>query len=350
MTYRQDLEASPSAEVTSSSLKDRENPLHTLNRTLKTFLSVKRRSHSPRNGGHHGHGGSGGGGGQERENKRQNGSFQSYIKEVEGDEKCETGGGGRSSSSGSSPLSISPGGEERKRLTEDGYPKVEKGRRTVGEEGDVEEEEEEEDKPSSRHRYLRRERGGGGGRESEVAEFGSSGGGSSSHSSSTKGSSGRSDSLGRGLKSFSHSQLRRYPSNESMSSQSTLVPKVGYEHDDSMGIADILRTTAPGHGLTQSNIRDHVKQEARKHSHGKHYLRHPSRNHRRHEEEEEEEEFEYERGKGSYGGNRRRGHSGNAGPHEGGRRGERRVESGRRGRSDVKEVDEGKRTTHVFVI
>ena len=350
VTYRQDPGASLSTDVTSSSLKDKENPLHTLNRTLKSFLSVKRRSRSPQNGGKDGQGESGGGEGESQaceRNRRQNGSFQCYIKEVEVEEKCGRGGEGGigSSSSGSSPLSNSPGGE-RRLIADDGCQKVEKGRRMMGEDGDIEEEEEEY-KLSSKHRYSRRERGSGGVRESEVVELGSSGGGggSSSHSSLTKGLSGHSDSLGRGLKAFSHAQLRRYPSNESMSSQSTLVPKQGYEHDDSMGIDDILRTTAPGHGLTQSNIRDHVKHEARKHGHGKHYMRHPSNSQQLHEEEEE---FEYEKGKNGYGTNRRRTHGGGGLIHDGRRRDERRERSGRQDRSEVKEVDEGKQNKYVL--
>ena len=342
VTYRQSLESNTPTEVPSVSVRDRDNPLHTFNRTLKTFLTPRRRSRSPKSKGLPGQEIGGGGGGGGSKGQEQNGSFHSYIKEVEEEEKGKAsgeGGGGRggergSLSGGSSPLCRSPGGEQRRPGAER-YPR---GKRREGEE------EEEEDRLYSRHSYMKRERGGMGMGASEsntFTELGNLGGGSSSSNLvSTKGSSGRSDSLGRGLKPFNHSQLRRCPSNESMSSQSTLVPKTGYEHDDTIGIADILRNTAPSHGLTQSNIRDHVKQEARKHNHGRHYLRH--NHHRREEEEEEEDEdYEYEKGRG-YGVNRRRNHSGSGGvSHDGGRRGMRKGLSGRRDRAGVKEVDQG---------
>ena len=316
VTYRQTDRSDPVEEVAPSPQRDTGNALHTLNRTLKTFLSMKVRPHSPGNGGGGGHNrhGKGGGAHQEAEHGgKRNGTFQSYIKDEE-----EAAGGdvgnGETSSSGSSPLSHSPGGEEgRDRLMADDYSKE------LGREGDVEgedEEEEDKEKSTSRHSYssLRKGRGEGDG-------MGNSGGGGPSLS---KGPN-RSDSLGRGLKLY---PIRRYPSNESMSSQSTLVAKQLGGEPDVSSITDILRTTAPGHGLTQSNIQDHIRKEN---------SRHYSMHRRRHEQEEEEDEDEDEDYNRSMVSSRRRGHDVDGG----GRRGDRRAVSGRRARREVKEIDEG---------
>ncbi len=113
---------------------------------------------------------------------------------------------------------------------------------------------------------------------------------------------GRSDSLGRGLKpnysplpqqqqQHHHHQLKRYPSNDSMSSSSTLVSKLNYEHVEN--VADILRSATGPYGiqgLTQSNVQDHGRRTRHRHRHNQQQQQ-PS------EEEEGGGVYEYARGK-----------------------------------------------------
>ena len=109
----------------------------------------------------------------------------------------------------------------------------------------------------------------------------------------------RNDSLGRGQKPLYH-PMRKYGSSDSLSSQSTLVAKLNYEHDDPMAFADILRPSTGRGALTQSNVQDHVQSEARKHSRRSYRALHQQQHQgRRREREEEEEGLEYDyRGKG----------------------------------------------------
>ena len=96
-------------------------------------------------------------------------------------------------------------------------------------------------------------------------------------------SGGRSDSLTRGLKPSYGSgggggvggsgvaggyPLRRYGSSESMSSQSTLVNRTGYEVEDDpqQSITDLIGMGRSG--LTRSQINAHMRSEARKQRHG----------------------------------------------------------------------------------
>lgn len=175
-----------------------------------------------------------------------------YLKLPEQDEREET-------SSGSSSHSGSPGGGERSAaVSKDGLL--------------AEEEEEEEEGREGQERGGKGERG----RSHRYTEGDSRtmelGGGHSSQLASGSGEmgvaswrvyGGRSDSLGRGQKQSY--QLKRYPSNDSMSSSSTLVSKLAYEHDDNL--ADIFRS-ATGQGLTQSNVQDHLQLESRRSKHG----------------------------------------------------------------------------------
>ena len=105
--------------------------------------------------------------------------------------------------------------------------------------------------------------------------FGSSSSGAPRYSSS---SGGRSDSLTRGLKpSYGAGggvsggyPLRRHGSSESMSSQSTLVNRTGYEVEDDpqQSITDLIGMGRSG--LTRSQINAHMRSEARKMRHGYH--------------------------------------------------------------------------------
>ena len=109
---------------------------------------------------------------------------------------------------------------------------------------------------------------------------GGSGGTSSSGGVHTRysSSSGRGDSLTRGLKpSYGGGggtgggyPLRRYGSSESMSSQSTLVNRTGYEVEDDtqQSITDLIGMGRSG--LTRSQINAHMRSEARKVRHGYH--------------------------------------------------------------------------------
>ena len=101
--------------------------------------------------------------------------------------------------------------------------------------------------------------------------------GSSSSGAVRYSSSGRSDSLTRGLKpsygsggSAGGYPLRRYGSSESMSSQSTLVNRTGYEVEDDpqQSITDLIGMGRSG--LTRSQINAHMRSEARKMRHGYH--------------------------------------------------------------------------------
>ena len=80
---------------------------------------------------------------------------------------------------------------------------------------------------------------------------------------------GRSDSFGRNVKPSYHlygSNLRRSGSGDTFSSQSTLVPKLLYDADDSsLGITDYLQLDYGRKGLTPAKILAHTKSEARKH-------------------------------------------------------------------------------------
>lgn len=96
--------------------------------------------------------------------------------------------------------------------------------------------------------------------------------GSSSSGAVRYSSSGRSDSLTRGMKPAYGSgyPLRRYGSSESMSSQSTLVNRTGYEVEDDpqQSITDLIGMGRSG--LTRSQINAHMRSEARKMRHGYH--------------------------------------------------------------------------------
>ena len=84
-------------------------------------------------------------------------------------------------------------------------------------------------------------------------------------------SSGKSDSLTRGMKpNYGGYQLRRHGSSESMSSQSTLVNRSGYdaEDDPQQSITDLIGMGRSG--LTRSQINAHMKSEAKKHRHRYH--------------------------------------------------------------------------------
>ena len=72
-------------------------------------------------------------------------------------------------------------------------------------------------------------------------------------------SSGRSDSFGRGLRPGYRQGMRRSGSDDTMSSQSTLVPHSSLLHseDHPLGIADLIHTSRPT--LTQSRVRAHDK-------------------------------------------------------------------------------------------
>lgn len=299
---------------------------HTINRTLMSILH-RGRPHSPgSSGGRHratfhstsdrGHraqnreqeGGTGG----SRSMGKQSG-FQSYGKMQDHEDREET-------SSGSSSHSGSPGGERGRGGSEENLPEL--GREEEDEE-DEDDEDLEDGKVVKNHskRIIRQVFSGG--ERDMITELSSShssqgtlvgsGGGDSSvgGGGASNPSSKRSDSLGRGLK-YPHYQLKRYPSNDSMSSQSTLVPKLNYEPDDS--IVDIMRLST-GHGLTQSNVQDHVKSEANKHKHKSYHRTHQQHHHHhrhrpRQREEEEEEEGEgdmdgeevygYEKGKDKF--------------------------------------------------
>ena len=84
-------------------------------------------------------------------------------------------------------------------------------------------------------------------------------------------SSGRSDSFSRGMRpTYGGYQLRRHGSSESMSSQSTLVNRTGYdaEDDPQQSITDLIGMGQSG--LTRSRINAHMRSEARKHRHSYH--------------------------------------------------------------------------------
>ena len=145
-------------------------------------------------------------------------------------------------SSGSSSHSGSPGGGERSAVTgggkeaEEGEEEGERGRKREGRRG------------------IRQGYGEG------MSEMGAAL--SNPLSAGSRGHGGRSDSLGRGQRP-GYYQLKKYPSNDSLSSSSTLVSKLNaYEHDDNL--VDILRPASSGQGLTQSNVQDHLQFEARK--------------------------------------------------------------------------------------
>lgn len=185
----------------------------------------------------------------------------SYLRVREQDDREET-------SSGSSSHSGSPGGGERsagvsKDAEERGEEEEEGGRKAEGRRG-------------IRHGYT----GSEGASEVGVAS-------NSTPSSSSRGYVGRSDSLGRGQKlNYPHNQLKRYPSNDSMSSSSTLVSKLNYEHDDNL--ADILCSATGRQGLTQSNVQDHLQSEARKTKYSRQYYR--SRRHDKHQHQRPQED------------------------------------------------------------
>ena len=125
----------------------------------------------------------------------------------------------------------------------------------VSEEGQEEDEEEEKD-----HAHTLSKR--------TSSEGESVGGGSHGHGGSQQ-TYGRSDSFGRNVKPSYHlygSNLRRSGSGDTFSSQSTLVPKLLYDPDDSsLGITDYLQLDYGRKGLTPAKILAHTKSEARKH-------------------------------------------------------------------------------------
>lgn len=104
--------------------------------------------------------------------------------------------------------------------------------------------------------------------------------------------SGRSDSFGRGVRPpFSRHGMKRSESNDTLSSQSTLVPRTSLLDDDHpMGIADLIR--APSHPtLTQSRIWAHDKSALSRHR-GYQNRRKGGKEREREEEEEEEADGE----------------------------------------------------------
>lgn len=111
-----------------------------------------------------------------------------------------------------------------------------------------------------------------GGSSDSLGDMNGSHGGSTSSGTVRGGySSGRSDSLTRGMKPpYSGYQLRRYGSSESMSSQSTLVNRTGYEAEDDsqQSITDLIGMGRSG--LTRSQINAHMRSEARKQRHSYH--------------------------------------------------------------------------------
>lgn len=170
-------------------------------------------------------------------------SQASHLRVREPEERDET-------SSGSSSHSGSPGGGER----------------SVGKGGEEGEEEEDRGKKGEGRRGIRYHGYG----ETEVGVV-----------SSNPLGRGR-DSLGRGQKP-GYFPLKKYPSNDSVSSSSTLVSKMNYDHDENL--VDILRSTSGGHGLTQSNVQDHLQSEARK----------SRRRSRFQQQAEEESQYSYQR-------------------------------------------------------
>ena len=250
------------------------------------FLSVRRRTHSPGSGTQHKSV-------PERDpNKEQEtgssslekGEFRGYGKMHNGAQREDN------TSSGSSPLSDSPGVDRTESP----------GDRTAGLRGEerttditleykAEEEEEDADKGEESGRRVIRQIFTGG--EDDRVELTSShssqrticesGGSSGSGFNHQNKAYGRNDSFGHGQRpNYYPYQLKRYPSNDSMSSQSTLVAKLAFEPDySSMGIADIVQSDT-GYGLTQSNIEDHMN----KLHHGKHY----SRTHHHHHHHQDE--------------------------------------------------------------
>ena len=93
------------------------------------------------------------------------------------------------------------------------------------------------------------------------------GSGSVSMRSTSYGHGGRSDSFGRNMRPGY--PLRRHNSNESVSSQSTIVPRVSfYEAEDTYGIVDMIRPETERGGLTQSRINALQRSEDRKHRYG----------------------------------------------------------------------------------
>ncbi len=252
----------------------------------------------------------------------------SYIKDEDDDAPGEEMGVVDTSSSSSSPTSHSPGGEEVGERH--GYSL-----KGVRRDGSDEEEDGEEEEGKGRHvpkkhsySYIRRAAGSfrrGDAGDGEGLVSGSVGVGSMSASRPHDRNGG--DGLGRNVKPY---PIRRYPSNESMSSQSTLVAKQLGGDNDASSIADILRSTAPGHGLTQSNIQDHIRKE-----NSRHYRKYQQHHHRSRGDEDEEEDEDDE-----YGGRIGMGSSSRRTGHEGGRRGDRRSGS-RRAKADIKEASEG---------
>ncbi len=244
--------------------------LHTLNRTLKGFLNARHRPHTMGNSNprqrsnHHDHQG-----GQDRSgtsmeqetatisaNDFSSGNLDKnvYRRHHSYDDNEER----EDTSSGSSPLS-------------DGE------RRT----GEMEEEEEEEEEGEKVRQVLSD-------KENDMLmelnmnrSHSSNSGGGGSYSHSQIRNYGRSDSFGRGLKPSYSYQMKRYPSNDSMSSQSTLVAKLSSYDNEESSLADILGGGGE-QGLTLSNINDHLKSEARKDKHGRHYQKPHSHHHHHH--------------------------------------------------------------------
>jgi hypothetical protein len=182
-----------------------------------------------------------------------------YLRVQEPDEREET-------SSGSSSHSGSPGGGERSSATSK----------------DAEERDE--------------ERRGEGRRGIRLGHTGIEGGSemgvtlSNPPHAGSRGYGSRGDSLGRSQKlNYPHGQLKRYPSNESVSSSSTLVSKLNYEHDDNL--AHIFQSSTGRQGLTQSNIQDHLQSEARKNKSRRRSHRHEKFQQQAHPEEVGEYEY-----------------------------------------------------------
>lgn len=97
-----------------------------------------------------------------------------------------------------------------------------------------------------------------------VSSHGSFGSGGMHHRATSYG--GRSDSFGRNMRPGY--PLRRHNSNESVSSQSTLVPRVPFYEAEDIGIVDMIRPEAERGGLTMSRINALQRSENLKHRYG----------------------------------------------------------------------------------
>jgi len=327
---------------------------------------MKARPHdSPESRSRSGHRTTGGQGSGQQEAElvgKRNGTFLSYIKDEDEEANKLEVSGVDTSSSGSSPMSHSPGGDEEDEEDEGEGPDGGEGlmmgeeyspkatRRVGGVDGEDEDEDDDEEgngmkavtKKKHSYSYLRKHGVSSGGRRGDNEGEGPGGnplggsraGGPSSFSSKGFDRIGASSVDGMGGRSSNRPYpIRRHGSNESMSSQSTLVAKqLGGDNDTVSSITDILRPSATGCGLTLSNIQDHIRNENSRHYHHHHHHHHRRREEDEEEEEEDEDE-EYGRGRVGMSASSSRRTSHHRG---GGRRGDRRTGSGRKTKTEAK--------------